>query len=189
MGTRETLVTAALKIIERDGAAEFSTRAVCSLAKVTAPTLYHHFGSADGLLSAAIAEAFEQYLAGKKVADRQPDGETALREGWNNYVRFAASRPRLYAAMISRLLLGAKIPAAEEARAVFAARIKGLAAEGMLTMKPEAAADLVWSSSHAAAVLYVMAEGRRTPDPLVIGSLRDRALATIFKPKPKRKRK
>ena len=189
MGTRETLVTAALKIIERDGAAEFSTRAVCSLAEVTAPTLYHHFGSADGLLSAAIAEAFEQYLASKKVADQQPDGETALREGWDNYVRFAANRPRLYAVMISRLLLGARIPAAEEARALFAARMKGLAAEGRLAMEPEVAADLLWSSTHAAAVLYVMAEGQRTPDPLVIDGLRDRALATIFNPKPKGKRK
>ncbi len=56
MDTRETLVAAALKILEREGAAQFSTRAVCSIAKVTAPTLYHHFGSADGLLSAAVEE-------------------------------------------------------------------------------------------------------------------------------------
>ena len=87
-------------------------RTVCALANVTAPTLYHHFGSADGLLNAAIAEAFEQFLARKKMAAAVPwtDAETALREGWNDYVRFAAERPRLYAAMTARMLQGRRHP-------------------------------------------------------------------------------
>jgi AcrR family transcriptional regulator len=182
MGTRNSLIAAALKVIERDGAAEFSTRAVCSLAKVTAPTLYHHFKSADGLLSAAIEHAFEQFLESKRAAEQQPDAESALREGWNNYLRFAAERPRLYAAMISRLILGAKIPAAEQARAMLMKRIKAVAAEGRLAIAADAAADLVWASSHAAALLYVMA-GTKQPEPIVIDSLRDRAMDTVFKPK------
>ncbi len=185
MTTRETLVTAAIKIIERDGAAEFSTRAVCTLAKVTAPTLYHHFGSADGLLSAAIEEAFNQFLERKKAVARQPDSESALRHGWNNYVRFAAERPRLYAAMISRLLLGAKIPAAEQARLHLMARIKAVADKGRLAIAADAAADLVWASSHAAALLYVMGK----PDQVVIDGLRDRAMGIVFKPTTKGKNK
>jgi AcrR family transcriptional regulator len=111
--TRETLVAAALKILEREGAAQFSTRAVCSIANVTAPTLYHHFGSADGLLSAAAAEAFKQFLETKRLAKQSSDPVIALRQGWDNYVSFAAERPRLYAATIGRLLLGGTIPAAE----------------------------------------------------------------------------
>lgn len=180
MDTRETLVAAALKILEREGAAQFSTRAVCSIANVTAPTLYHHFGSADGLLSAAIAEAFKQFLETKRRAKRSSDPAIALRQGWDNYVRFAAERPRLYAAMISRLLLGATIPAAEQARALHLEHIKAIAAQGRLAMPAEAAADLAWASAHAAAILYVTAQ-RQTPDPAVIDGLRDHAMAAIFR--------
>ena len=93
MDTKATLVAAALKLIEQEGEAHFSTRAVCDIAKVKAPTLYHHFRSADGLLNAAIAEAFEQFLMSKRSAIQSPDPVAALIEGWDNYVGFAAARP------------------------------------------------------------------------------------------------
>jgi AcrR family transcriptional regulator len=180
MDTRETLVAAALTILEQKGAAQFSTRAVCAIANVTAPTLYHHFGSADGLLSAAVAEAFREFLESKRIAKRSSDPAIALRQGWDNYVRFAAERPRLYAAMIGRVLLGATIPAAEQARAVHLEHIKTMAAQGRLTMPAKAAADLTWACAHAASILYVTAQ-EQTPDPAVIESLRDHAMRTILK--------
>jgi AcrR family transcriptional regulator len=178
--TRKTLVAAALKILEQEGAAQFSTRAVCAIANVTAPTLYHHFGSADGLLSAAVAEAFKQFLETKRIAKQSSDPAIALKQGWDNYVRFAAERPRLYAAMIGRVLLGASIPAAEQARALHVELIKAIAAQGRLAMPAEAAADLAWASAHSAAILYVTGQGR-TPDPAVIDGLRDNAMDAIFK--------
>jgi AcrR family transcriptional regulator len=193
MNTRETLVAAALKILEQDGEAQFSTRAVCAIANVTAPTLYHHFGNADGLLSAAMAEAFAQFLASKKAATHSPDPETALRQGWDDYVRFAAARPLLYAAMMGRILQGARIPAAQQAHALLMERIEALAAEGRLAMTAEAAADLAWVTANAAALLFVTARLQVTtrlqePDPAVTDSLRDRAMQTICKPRPKAKR-
>jgi len=180
MDTRETLVAAVLKILEQEGAAQFSTRAVCAIANVTAPTLYHHFGSADGLLSAAIGEAFKQFLETKRIAKQSSDPAIALRQGWDNYVHFAAERPRLYAAMIGRALLGATIPAAEQARALHTEHIKTIAAQGRLAMPAEAAADLTWACAHAAAILYVTAQGQ-TPDLAVIEGLRDYAMDAIFK--------
>ena len=180
MDTRETLVAAALKILEREGAAQFSTRAVARSRTSCASPLYHHFGSADGLLSAAVAEAFKQFLETKRLAKQSSDPAIALRQGWDNYVRFAAERPRLYAAMIGRVLLGATIPAAEQARALHLEHIKAIAAQGRLAMPAEAAADLAWASAHAAAILYVTAQ-RQTPDPAVIDGLRDYAMDAIFK--------
>ena len=118
MDTHDALLAAALKVLEEDGEARFSTRNVCALANVTAPTFYYHYGSADKLLSAAIAEAFRQWLESKKTAVKSPDPATALRQGWDNYVQFAAARPRLYAAMITRFLNGATIPAAEQGAAL-----------------------------------------------------------------------
>ena len=182
MSTRATLLTAALKVLEDDGEDQFSTRAVCALANVTAPTLYHHYGSADGLLSAAMTEAFAQFLESKKAAVQSPDPVTALREGWDDYVRFAAARPRLYAAMMSRVLNGAQIPAAEQAFALLIKRVAAIAADGRLALAVAAAADLLWASANAASLLYVTAQLRKTamPTAVVLKGIRENALQAIL---------
>jgi AcrR family transcriptional regulator len=181
MDTRTALLAAALEVLEHEGEAAFSTRAVCAMAGVTAPTLYHHFGSADGLLSAAISEAFAQFLASKQAAAPSDDPVVALRQGWDNYVRFAAERPRLYVAMLVRVLQGASIPAAVAARALLMERIEAIAADGRLAIESEAAADLAWASAHAASTLYAVAKERQ-PDPIVIETLRERAVQCICTP-------
>ena len=187
MNTRATLLAAALKVLEDEGEAQFSTRAVCALANVTAPTLYHHYGSADGLLSAAMTEAFSQFLQSKKAAEQSADPVTALREGWDDYVRFAAARPRLYAAMMSRVLNGAQIPAAEQAFALLIERIAAIAADGRLALAVAAAADLLWASANAASLLYVTAQLRKTamPTPDVLKDIRENALQAILIPESK----
>src|SRR5580698_11102175 len=161
MDARAALLAAALKVLEDKGEAQFSTRAVCALARVTAPTLYHHYGSADGLLSAAMTEAFSQFLESKKAAVQSPEPVTALREGWDDYVRFAAARPRLYAAMMARVLQGAQIPAAQQAFALLIERISAIGAQGRLDPTVEAAADLMWASANAASLLYVTVQDRK----------------------------
>ena len=185
--TRVALLTAALKVLEEEGEAQFSTRAVCALANVTAPTLYHHYGSADGLLSAAMAEAFSQFLGSKKAAVKSKEPVNALREGWDDYVRFAAARPRLYAAMMSRVLQGAQIPAAQQAFTLLIERIASIEAQGRLALTVEAAADLMWASANAASLLYVTAQLRNTAPPArdVLEDIRENAVGTILTPESK----
>jgi AcrR family transcriptional regulator len=182
MDTRATLLTAALKVLEDEGEAQFSTRAVCALAHVTAPTLYHHYGSADGLLSAALTAAFVQFLASKKAAVQSSDPVTALREGWDDYVRFAAAQPRLYAAMMGRVLQGAQIPAAQQAFELLIERIAAIGAQGRLGATVDAAADLMWASANAASLLYVTVQLRNTapPTPAVLADIRENAIRTIL---------
>lgn len=182
MDTRKTLLAAALKVLEEDGEAQFSTRRVCAIADVTAPTLYHHYGSADGLLSAAIAEAFAQFLESKRAAVQFSDPVTALREGWDDYVRFAAARPRLYAAMMSRVLDGAEIPAINEAFALLIERIAAIAAAKRLARTLDAAADLMWASANAASLLHVTAQVRKSapPSAAVLMQIREDALRSIL---------
>jgi AcrR family transcriptional regulator len=184
MDTRAALLTAALKVLGDEGEAQFSTRAVCALANVTAPTLYHHYGSVDGLLSAAMAEAFFQFLDSKKAAVKSTEPITALREGWDDYVRFAAARPRLYAAMISRVLQGAQIPAAQQAFALLIERIATIEAQERLAITVAAAADLMWASANAASLLYVTAKLRNTAPPTtdVLENIRENAVGTILTP-------
>jgi AcrR family transcriptional regulator len=184
METREALVAAALQVLEQGGEAQFSTRAVCAIANVTAPTLYHHFGNADGLLSAAIAEAFAEFLASKIGALKSPDPVVALREGWDDYVRFAAARPNLYVAMMSRFLQGAEIPAARQAGELLLQRVRAIAAAGRLAVAVEAAADRVWAAANAAALLHVTAaqRGAPPPDPSVIADMRAWTMQSILNP-------
>jgi hypothetical protein len=136
-----------------------------------------------------MAEAFAQFLERKKAASQSSDPETALREGWDDYVRFAAERPRLYAAMMSRVLQGAKIPAAEQGFAHLIGQIAAIAAEGRLAVEPGVAADLAWASANAAALLHVTARSRKTapPGPAVVNGLRELAMTLITTSKPKGK--
>ncbi|HEX7389683.1 MAG TPA: TetR/AcrR family transcriptional regulator [Acidiphilium sp.] len=182
MDTRAVLLAAALRVLEEEGEARFSTRSVCAIANVTAPTLYHHYGSADGLLSAAITEAFAQFLESKRTAVQSTDPVMALREGWDDYVRFAADRPRLYAVMLGRVLDGATIPAAGQAFALLIERITAIASKGRLALPVEAAADLMWASANAASLLYVTAQLRKAPPPsqAVLEQARENALRAIL---------
>lgn len=182
MNTHDILLNAALQVLEEEGEAQFSTRSVCAIAKVTAPTLYHHFGSADGLLSAAMVEAFAQFLESKRTAVQSADPVMALREGWDDYVHFAAARPRLYAAMMSRVLDDAEIPAAEQAFALLIQRIAAIAAEGRLATTVEVAADLMWASANAASLLHVTARLRKVAPPTsaVLEQMREGALRSIL---------
>lgn len=182
MTTRDDILAAALQVLEEGGSAHFSTRAVGARADVTAPTLYHHFGNSDGLLSAAVALAFQQFLASKRSAVRSSDPETALRQGWDDYVRFAAARPRLYAAMAARLLDGAQIEAAAAGNAALKAMVVALGQEGRLALSVDAGAELVWASANAAAMLFTGAyaqEGHK-PGQAVIDGLREAMMRVLL---------
>ncbi|WP_042218642.1 TetR/AcrR family transcriptional regulator [Paenibacillus borealis] len=182
MNTYDKILAAALKVLEEEGGAQFSTRAVTAIAQVTAPTLYHHFGSADGLLSAAIVEAFKQLFESKIAAVESTIPETALRQGWDDYVRFAAARPRIYAAMMGRLLEGAHIEAAEHSHQALVQNVQRVAAEGKLAVSAQAAADLVWASANTAAWLYVTAQFRKSPPPQpdVVDLIRESVMQIIL---------
>jgi AcrR family transcriptional regulator len=184
METRDALVAAALMVLERDGEGQFSTRAVCAIAKVTAPTLYHHFGNADGLLSAAMAQAFDEFLASKIAAVTSSDPVNALREGWDDYVQFAAARPRLYTAMMSRFMQGAEIPAARRASELLVERVRAIATEGRLAVPIETAVDHVWATANAAALLHVTAaqRGAGPPEASLVAEIRERTMLSILNP-------
>ena len=68
--------------------------------------------------NAAVTRGYHEFLARKTALTTSGDPVQDLMEGWDDYVAFARERPRLYAAMTARLLSGAHIPAAEQARLV-----------------------------------------------------------------------
>lgn len=60
--SRERLLEAAIAAIEEGGEASLRVDAIAEAAGVTKPTLYHFFGSREGLVSAAVAEHFRRLI-------------------------------------------------------------------------------------------------------------------------------
>src|ERR1700680_1614434 len=71
--TRDRLLLAAAELMHQSGEPTVSTRAVCERAGVEAPTLYHHFGSKQGLIDAVIQHGFNQYVEPEPAQDRALD--------------------------------------------------------------------------------------------------------------------
>lgn len=59
----ERLLAATLQGLARLDPAALTIQSICSEAKVTAPTLYYHFGNKDGLLAATVERLAENWIA------------------------------------------------------------------------------------------------------------------------------
>jgi AcrR family transcriptional regulator len=101
--TEETLLQAAAALLERDGPEGVTTRAVCSAANVTAPTLYHHFGDKNGLLDALVSRGIEAFLHQKQSVPNAGDALAGLVSGWESFIAFALDQPRLFKLMVQRV--------------------------------------------------------------------------------------
>lgn len=62
MTSRERMLEAAIEVIEEHGEAGVRVDEIASMAKVAKPSLYHFFGSRDGLIAAAQAERYRKSL-------------------------------------------------------------------------------------------------------------------------------
>lgn len=96
---RIRILAAALKLIERDGPSDFSTRRLGAALGVEAMSLYHHFPSKEALLD-ALAEHLLQQLT-------LPPTETADWRGWmrqvaGDYRRLAFRYPQTFALAMFR---------------------------------------------------------------------------------------
>ena len=186
MSTKDRLAGIALAVIEAEGLAGFSTRTVCERADVTAPTLYHHFGDADGLISAAVSLGFEQFLSRKRAQPKTRDPVTDVMTGWDDYVAFARERPRLYAAMTARQMEGRRIAAARESRRHLEEKLERLEEARPSALGVRTLADVMWATAHAASLLCIAA-APRAPDADAIAVLRDAAHGALLR-KPTRQR-
>lgn len=174
MDTREQLVHHALAVIDEQGLPGFTTRIVCARSGVTAPTLYHHFGDADGLLDAAVSLGFEQFMQRKRMQPRRTDPEVQVLAGWDDYVAFARERPQLYLAMTMRTLEGRNITAARESREHLISRLERLASTRQLAHPLGTIADILWATVHAASMLHIRKRNEKVPR-AAIAALRETA--------------
>jgi AcrR family transcriptional regulator len=138
MTTEDRILRAALSLLEKGGVEAVTTRAVCQAAKVTAPTLYHHFGDKDGLLGAIVAQGVEMFMAQKRANRSTADATADLRRSWDNWIAFALERPQLFRLMIENTRANPAV--SQEAYTIMRAM--------------DAAAQTIWAGSSGILTLF-----------------------------------
>lgn len=178
MSTAERLVTAARQILRQNGPEGLTTRAVCGMAGVTAPTLYHHFGTLDGLLDAALAQALRE--AGGRDAGTGDPVDLLLLD-WLAFVAAAGAEPGLFGAALARAAQGTRLPALAAVRAGLAGRVADVGRTTLLSLPEDAACDAVWALAQGAA-LMMKETGAAPRSAWTLAALRQAVTAAILAP-------
>jgi AcrR family transcriptional regulator len=162
------LVDAAVTVLERDGFAALTVRAVAKEAGVAPMGVYNHLGGKDGLVAAVLIRGFQGLRdAVESNAGLPPDQR--MRATGHSYREFALSRPATYS-----LMFGGGVapevyePVAEHGRAAFEALVKAvLDAQQAGLVVPDDPVDVamrIWSAVHGAMSLTIAGSGP-PPDP------------------------
>jgi AcrR family transcriptional regulator len=156
METSDKILEVAIELLEREGPAALTTRAVCERAGVTAPTLYHHFGTKDGLQRALVQRVVAAFLAQKRALRPTDDALADLKRGWNGWIGFALACPNQFRLMIETARTDPSV--ASSGYELLRAIIDRLAAEGRLRTNAETAARTVWAASNGVLTLFLQGE-------------------------------
>ncbi|MXP23608.1 TetR family transcriptional regulator [Gordonia sp. HNM0687] len=162
---RANLIAAGRRLLERDGAAALTVRAVATEAGVAPMGVYNHFDGKDGLLDAVVTDGFGEF--GSQIAATEADPAARLLASGRRYREFALANPRLYELMFSTECHPDDDVAAE-AFEVLADIIRyGQAAAIIMAGDPYVLAGQVWACVHGAVSLELAASHPPFLDPSV----------------------
>jgi AcrR family transcriptional regulator len=193
---RDALLAAAERVLERDGLAGLTLRAVAREAGVSHAAPTHHFGDLTGLVSELAAIGFRQFNAAMAAATApgMPTMERAMARA-KAYVAYAQAHPGMYGLMFRTERLDMTRPSLHEAaEASFAGLAGAIAAnrqeqisEGALTLDQAAAIARAWSLVHGFTMLLLDDRlsdiVRRSPKGTNVETLLDAMLkVTVGKP-------
>ena len=166
---RDALLQAAERVLERDGLAGLTLRAVARDAGVSHAAPTHHFGDLTGLVSELAAIGFRQFNAAMAEACT-PDTPYPARglARAKAYIAYAQAHPGMYGLMFRTERLDYSRPSLHEAaEASFAGLANAIAAsrhepirEEALTLEQAAAIARAWSLVHGFTMLLL--DGRLT---------------------------
>ena len=193
---RDALLEAAERVLERDGLAGLTLRAVAREAGVSHAAPTHHFGDLTGLVSELAAIGFRQFNAAMVAAGAS--SEMPLEKGIaraHAYVGYAQAHPGMYGLMFRTERLDTKRPSLHEAAsaafaglagAIGASRHEQISTQA-LSLDQAAAIARAWSLVHGFTMLLL--DGRlsdilrRLPDDTDAETLLDAMLkSTIGRP-------
>ncbi|MDO8214154.1 TetR/AcrR family transcriptional regulator [Conexibacter sp. CPCC 206217] len=177
---RDRLLLAGAHLLDESGGGEVSTRAICELAGVQAPTLYHHFDSKQGLLDAVVSHGFRQFLSARRAFAVGGDGDPIadIREGWDSHVQFGLEHPAFYAQIYGSVRPGEPCGVVSEVEAMILQTLEPAARRGRLTVSPaDAAAEILAASSGV--ILTLITRPRGSADLGLSQRVRDAVLDAV----------
>ncbi|MGW6732276.1 TetR/AcrR family transcriptional regulator [Streptomyces sp. NPDC055013] len=152
---RAACLRAARELLEEDGSAGLSLRAVARRAGVSPTAPYRHYADRDSLVSAVAAEGYRElaeHLAAVHPAPSTPDDLAAVAVV---YVHFALEHPALFRAMFAEPC----DPTSAErvaATAVITAYVQGIVRDAFPGVdNSEALSTTVWALVHGLAFLHL----------------------------------
>ena len=161
---RDALLEAAERVLERDGLAGLTLRAVAREAGVSHAAPTHHFGDLTGLLSELAAIGFRQFNAAMVAAGAAdlPFNERGMARA-KAYVAYALAHPGMYGLMFRAERLDYSRPSLHEAAGASFAGLAGAVAakrhetisENALTLDQAAAIVRAWSLVHGFTTLLL----------------------------------
>ncbi|MEP9392962.1 TetR/AcrR family transcriptional regulator [Gordonia sp. VNQ95] len=162
---RTNLIRAGRRILERDGAAGLTIRAVAKEAGVAPMGVYNHFDGKEGLLDALVSDAFSEFGHAIRGATHS-DAAARLAHSGRAYREFALAYPVVYGLMFSSQCRP-DVATAETAFAALADIVRYGQAAGVV--RPGDALELamqVWSCVHGAISLELAGAGPEFSDPV-----------------------
>lgn len=177
---RTRIVSAAARLLREEGADAVTTRAVARAAGVQAPTIYRLFGDKDGLVGAVAEHVMAHYVASKArtAADPGDDPVADLRAGWRTHVEFGLANPELYA-LLGTGTRGTRSPATVAGIELLRARVRRLAAAGLLRVDEQRALMMVHAAGHGT-VLALLEEPADARDVGLADAMLDAVLARLL---------
>jgi AcrR family transcriptional regulator len=161
---RDALLEAAERVLERDGVAGLTLRAVAREAGVSHAAPTHHFGDLTGLVSELAAIGFRQFNTAMELADAVGNSpiEKAL-AGAKAYVAYAQAHPGMYGLMFRAERLDMTRPSLHEAAGAAFAGLAGAVgasrheqiSEQALSLGQAAAIARAWSLVHGFTMLLL----------------------------------
>jgi AcrR family transcriptional regulator len=152
---RAACLRAARELLEKDGSAGLSLRAVARLAGVSATAPYRHYADRDALVSAVAAQGYRELAELLSTAHPSPATPDDLAAVAVAYVQFALDHPALFRAMFAEPC----DPANEErvaATAVISEYVHTVVRKAFPgAEETEALSTTVWALVHGLAFLHL----------------------------------
>ncbi|MFJ3659935.1 TetR/AcrR family transcriptional regulator [Streptomyces sp. NPDC090119] len=151
---RAACLRAARELLEEDGSAGLSLRAVARRAGVSATAPYRHYADRDALVSAVAAEGYRELAEHLAAAHSEPRTPDELASVAVAYVRFALDRPAMFRVMFAEPC----DPNSEErvaATAAISEYVRGIVRAVFPGVDPDALSTTVWALVHGLAFLHL----------------------------------
>ncbi len=179
---RQRVIEAAADLLERGGRDAVTTRAVADAAGLQPPAIYRLFGDKDGLLEAVAQYGFAKFVARKHLDPDPADPIEDLRAAWDLAVEFGLSNPALYTLMYSEPA-GTESAAFRAGLEILRARVRRLAAGGLLRVDEQLAAGIIHATGRGAVLTWLSLPGADR-DPALLTALREAMVTAITTERP-----